>query len=92
MGASIKQLSEMIKMFRGQAHAKIARDMRPDYERAARKQGWLLQDNGPAQSFWSKNGKRLTIENGDRILISFDQVTWHDFGQTARKRFLQSSP
>lgn len=84
----MKRLNEIIAIFKPKPKAKV--DMRTQYELAAIAQGWRLLSSSFSSSEYAKlpGSKRLLIENGDRMMLSVDGVTWKTMGHTARKRFL----
>lgn len=88
----MKRLNQMLELLRPSPRAHKY-NMRGAYEAAAILQGWTKRTGDTSHSEWYKRDrantvKRLVIETGDRIRFSLDGVTWKDFGQTARKRFL----
>jgi hypothetical protein len=92
MTTKTRHLDTAIAMFKGGgATRKVSMDMRATYEQALRKQGWLLTDSYAGSSEWGRNGKRMKVENGDRVFISFDGITWKPLGMKAKRNILLAS-
>lgn len=86
---TINRLNEIIQLLEGTRKGR--RDARPYYEQALSKQGWMLDHSLSCSSYWYKGNKRICVQNGDRVLISFDEITWKALNPHARKNILLSA-
>lgn len=86
-----KRLDAMLKTLRGTSASRTQINMRPTYEAALLKMGWLRVDNNMAASEWHKGDTRMNVCNGDRIEISFNNITWKALNATAKQKVLLQS-
>lgn len=82
-----KRLEQMAALLRPPPKRRAV-DMRPRYQQALQQQGWTTVSNTTSASEYSKGNKRMRVENGDRVFISINGITWIWLNQTARKRLL----
>ena len=83
---TVNRLDEIIKLLEKKSGRR--QDLRPYYEQALSRQGWSLEHSLSCSSYWSKGNKRMCVERGDRVLISFDEVSWKPLNPHARKNIL----
>lgn len=83
---TLHRLDEIIKLLEKKPSRR--HDLRPYYEQALSRQGWSLEHSLSCSSYWSKGTKRMCVESGDRVLISFDEITWKALNPHARKNIL----
>lgn len=86
-----KHLDRAICILRGTPASKTVMNMRPMYEQALQAQGWEAWDKGPQGSEWRKDHKRMNVQNGDRVFISFDGVRWTPLNAHAKRNILLHS-
>lgn len=86
-----KHLDRAICILRGTPASKTVMNMRPMYEQALQAQGWESWDKGPLGSEWCKDHKRMNVQNGDRVFISFDGVRWTPLNAHAKRNILLHS-
>lgn len=86
-----KHLDRAICILRGTPASKTVMNMRPMYEQALKQQGWEHTDTGPLGSEWRKDHKRMNVQNGDRVFISFDGIRWHPLNAHAKRNLLLHS-
>ena len=87
---AVKRLEEMMRTLAPHRSVTIM-DMREIYEAALSKQGWTKSSQGVTGSEWAKDHKRMLVENGDRVFISFDQIRWHAMNAHAKKNLILGS-
>lgn len=85
-----RHLDAAINIFRGPTRRSNNTDMRAEYEAALEAQGWVLTDGAAAASEYHKPGtmKRMMVYPGDRMLISFDGITWKNLNPHARRNII----
>lgn len=86
-----RHLDAALKIFKAPKPSRPTANMRPQYEAALRLQGWEVLEAFAAGSIWAKGKKRMRVENGDRLTISFDGVKWTLLNPSARQRLLLHS-
>jgi len=87
-----RHLDNTIRMFRGPGGKPTAgMDMRAKYDAALRQRGWKLVFSKMSDSEWVKEHKRMRVENGDRVFVSFDNITWAALNAHAKRNILLAS-
>lgn len=61
---------------------------RPDYEQALINTGWEQTVRMLSASYFAKAHRRICVENGDRVMISFDNVSWKMLNRRAKNIIL----
>lgn len=87
----LRHLDTALKIFKAPKPPKSTANMRPQYESALQAQGWELLGSGSASSIWRKEHKRMLVENGDKLMITFDNIRWTPLNPSARQRLLLHS-
>lgn len=86
----LRHLDNALAVFKNKG-SKRATYTRPDYEQALINTGWEQTVRMLSASYFAKAHRRICVENGDRIMISFDNTTWKMLNRRAKNIILLES-
>lgn len=83
----LRHLETAIDLFK-RKKPKLNANMRGNYEAALLQTGWQLKEVTAGASYFERNNKRICIENGDRMFISFNGVSWRLLNSRAKENII----